>query len=302
MEFMGPNKELVMPTYKLKSTALSFFFALLFLSLPINSAHAYVVGGASSTLVPSSYCWAWDSYCVADFRAALENPVYFGPGGVIEESITTVTLGTIDATSLSAIDMFIAPWIYDYDGPTFGSAVVDFFLSGGDLFLLNDSSSWDYFGEILGIPTTASSGSDSNGGAPLFDGPFGVANNVTQHYQVGQLDAADIAAQNGHVGGTNIEGQITSAFWAAGEYAVGAGALFIIADTDMIATTYGCGSPVCGATYAPLNDNGIYALNTFSFLQSNSGREISVPEPHSLALFSVGLLGMVGLRRRKRKT
>ena len=272
---------------------------LLPLCFSVNTVHAYVVGGAGGSLVPDSYCWAWDSYCVEDFRAALENPAYFGPEGVVAESITTVTMETIDAISLSSIDMFIAPWISDSDGPAFSAAVIDFFLGGGDLFLLDDSPYWDYLGEILGIPTTESTGSVSNGFAPLFDGPFGTASNVTQLYQVGQLSEVDVFARNGHVGGTNIEGQVTSAYWAAGEYAINAGALFIIADVDMIATTYGCGSTICGARYSPLNDNGIYALNTFSFLQDNSGRNISVPEPSPVALMFVGFLGILWVRRRK---
>jgi len=278
-----------------------FLVLMLPLILSFNTAHAYVVGGAASTLVPGSGCWAWDSSCVAGFRAALENPAYFGPGGVVEETITTVTMNTVNATTLSSVDMFIAPWVSDSDGPYFGDEVIDFFLSGGDLFLLDDSAGWDYFGQALGVPTTPSTGSVSNGGAPLFDGAFGVANDVTQHYQVGQLSAAQITAKGGHIGGTNVEGQVTSAYWTAGEYAAGAGSLFIIADVDMIASTSSCGFAVCGATYDPLNDNGIYALNTFSFLKDNGGSASNVPEPSSLALLFAGLFMLISLRNKKVK-
>jgi hypothetical protein len=273
------------------------FFPLM---LSFTTAQAYVVGGAGQSLVPGSNCWAWDSSCVADFRGALENPDYFGPTGIVEETITTVTLNTVNASTLADIDMFIAPWVSDSDGASFGAAVVDFFLSGGDLFLLNDSAGWDYFGQLLGVPTSVSTGSVSNGGAPLFDGPFGIANNVTQHYQVGQLNASDIAAKGGQIGGTNVDGQITSAYWTAGEYAPGAGSLFIIADVDMIASTTGCGFAVCGARYDTLNDNGIYALNTFSFLKDTGGSSsVGVSEPNTLVLLSISLLTFLGLRRRK---
>lgn len=277
------------------------YFLISFLSLvfSVSSAQAYVVGGASSALVPGSGCWAWDSTCVADFRAALENPDYFGPAGVVKETITTVTLDAVNASTLAGVDMFIAPWVSDSNGANFGAAVIDFFLSGGDLFLLNDSAGWDYFGQALGVPTSASTGSVSNGGAPFFDGLFGLANDVTQHYQVGQLSAADIAAKGGNVAGTNVEGQVTSAYWSAGEYAAGAGSLFIIADVDMIASTIACGLPVCGATYDTLNDNGIYALNTFSFLKDNGGSSSAqVPEPNALALSLLGFLVLMTLRRR----
>ncbi len=281
-------------------TSRKIFLLFLPLMLSFTTAQAYVVGGAGQSLVSGSGCWAWDSTCVADFRAALENPVYFGPTGIVEETISTVTLNTVNASTLAGIDMFIAPWISDSNGAAFGAEVVDFFLSGGDLFLLNDSSGWDYFGEALGIPTSASTGSVSNGGVPLFDGPFGLAYDVTQHYQVGQLSAADITAKGGHVAGTNVQGQITSAYWTAGEYAAGAGSLFIIADVDMIASTAACGFSVCGATYDTLNDNGIYALNTFSFLKDNGGSDSAkVSEPNALVLLSISLFMLVGCGRRK---
>jgi hypothetical protein len=136
----------------------------------------------------------------------------------------------------------------------------------------------------------------SNGGAPLFNGRFGTATDVTQHYAVGQLDETAILAKNGRVGGRNVEGQVTSAYWKAGEYAPGAGSLFIIADIDMIATTSGCGLAVCGADYTGMNANAIYALNTFSFLQENGGSPVSAPGTLLLAGSALVVLGRV--RRR----
>ena len=86
----------------------------------------------------------------------------------------------------------------------------------------------------------------------------------------------------------------------AGEYAPGAGSLFIIADIDMIASTTACGAPVCGGSYDPLNNNGIYALNTFSFLQSQGGTPpIPEPETYALMLAGLGLMGWM-VRRRQR--
>ena len=285
-----------MKTQKLKFITL---YAVIGLFLPINASYAYVVGGANASIVPDSGSWSWDGSYLTDFRDALENPDYFGATGIVNQSISTTGLNSVNATSLSTVDMFVSSWISDADGAAFGAGVVDFFLNGGDLFLLQDDANHDYIGSLLGISTTASTGSVSNGGVPLFDGPFGIANDVDQFYLTGQLDSTAIATQGGHIGGTNVDGQVTSAFWSAGEYAAGAGSLFIIADIDMIATTTSCGLALCGASYDPLNDNGIYALNTFSFLQANGG-SASVPEPSIAILMASGLIAFGVVRRKSR--
>lgn len=276
--------------------------ALLVLGFLINigSTYAYVVAGANGSITPQSGDWSFDGAYLSDFRNALEDPANFGPAGIVNETITTVGLDAVNAATLATADMFVATWISDTDGAAFGADVVDFFLNGGDLYLLQDDSNHDYIGELLGLVTSPSTGSVSNGVAPLFDGPFGTASDVEQLYLVGQLDGTAVVAKNGNIGGTNVDGEITSAYWSAGEYATGAGALFIVADIDMIASTpFRCGSPVCGASYAPLNDNGIYALNTFSFLKDNGGTTTGVPEISSIYLLAFGLLGLVGFRKKR---
>jgi MYXO-CTERM domain-containing protein len=99
---------------------------------------------------------------------------------------------------------------------------------------------------------------------------------------------------------------VTSAYWRAGQYVAGAGALFIVADIDMIATTLAsdpdigplnCLSVLCGADYIGMNSNAIFALNTFSFLQGNGGSPVAVPGTVPLAAIGLGLLA---LRRRRR--
>jgi hypothetical protein len=273
--------------------------ALAAFSLSANAA--YIVGGASGAIASDSGAWAWDGSYLSGFRSALSNPLNFGPGGVVSSTIVTTDLNVVDNASLSGVNMFVGSWNSDSQGGAFSAAVMNFFLNGGDLLLLQDDDGHDAIGSALGLNTTASTGSDSNGGAPLYNGAFGTASNVHQLYLVGKLSAAEIAAHNGHIGGVNASGEITSAYWAAGEYAVGAGALFISADVDMIATTDGNCGPVCGAHYGTgglgggMDNNAIYALNTFSFLQSNGG---TVPEPSGVLLAATGLLLLVSRRRK----
>lgn len=265
------------------------------------AAPAYVVGGATLAVIPGSMDWSWDGSYIADFRSALENPAYFGPTGVVDRSIVTVNLTAVTPATLAGVNMFVATWIENGNfSAAQTQAVVDFFLGGGDLFLLQDDAQHDVIGRALGLPTIGSTGSVSNGGAPLYDGPFGVATDVTQHYNVGRLDEATVLALGGTVAGRNIEGQVTSAYWTAGQFAPGAGALFINADIDMVANTgTQCGAAVCGARYDPLNNNGIFALNTFAFLQGQGGTP-PIPEPGTYALLGLGLAGvLVAVRRRK---
>lgn len=60
-----------------------------------------------------------------------------------------------------------------------------------------------------------------------------------------------------------------------------------------------CGEAVCGASYTPLNANGIYALNNFSFLQNTGGTPpVPVPETYALMLGGLGVVGWMARRRR----
>ena len=176
-------------------------------------------------------------------------------------------LAVIDAGTLSGVDGFIGTYISDANGAPYAQAVADFFLAGGDLFLLQDTAGYDPIGSLLGVPTFSSStGSVSNGSAPLFDGPFGTAMDVTQNGSTGELDPDDIAATGGTIAATNADGEVTAAVWNPGDYAPGAGSMVIFGDVDMISGPFG------GATYDPLDDNGTFALNAVAFLlEGNEG-------------------------------
>ncbi len=226
---------------------------------------------------------------ITGYRAAAEDPSNFGPGGVVmPQPIITTNLSSVTAATLAQLDGFVASYWADSDTTAAeATAVIEFFLAGGDLILLQDDSAHDAIGEQLGIPTsTPSDGSVSNGGVPLFEGPFGSASNVAQSDTTGQLSMTDVSSNGGTAGATNGSGQITAAFWNRGDYAPGAGRLLIIADVDMWATT--------NATYAPLNDNGTFALNGTRFAV--------VPEPGALWQLGsgIGLLALLAGRRQRR--
>jgi hypothetical protein len=230
-------------------------------ALEDRTVPAYLLGGPAGSLSPSSGPWSWDGPNMTAFRAAITNPANFGPGGVVNNTITTTNLSTINPGTLAPLDGFIATFWSDADSAPYVTSVVNFFLAGGDLILLQDHSSFDAVGQALGIPTFAfSNGSLSNDGAPLHNGPFGVAANVSQAGTVGQLNAADVAARNGTVASVNGAGQVTAAVWNAGQYQAGAGKLLIVADVDMWSTAFG------NVSYAPLNDNGRFALNGMAFV------------------------------------
>jgi hypothetical protein len=202
------------------------------------------------------------------------------------QPITTTNLSSVTSATLAQLDGFVASFWADSDTTAAeATAVIDFFLAGGDLILLQDDSDHDAIGEQLGISTSPSDGSASNGGAPLFEGSFGSASNVAQSDTTGQLSATDVSSNGGTAGATNGSGQITAAFWNPGDYAPGAGRLLIIADVDMWATT--------NANYAPLNDNGTFALNGTQF--------VVVPEPFLLLqqAAGVGMLAFLAWRRRR---
>lgn len=267
--------------------------------LTLGNAHAYTIGGPASNIYTGSSTWSWQGSALNAFRSAVESDSNFGAGGVVSENVDTVNLSSITSSSLSSVDAFVVPWWHDSYVDCFTHEIKDYFLGGGDLLIFQDDSYHDAVGTALGISTTGSTGTVSNGNSPLFDGAFGSAEDVTQRGNVGQLlDAATIAALGGSVGGTNEQGQITSAYWDDGEYAPGAGKLVIVADIDMISTYYG------NVSYDPLNDNGVFALNIVDYLINGSGGGGggTVPAPATVMLFGLGLLGMrFHARRRQQK-
>ncbi len=266
----------------------SFVVAALLLFPKLAGALPFVLAGPDASLAPRSFSWGWSGSNLQPFRTALESDANFGPTGTVGIEIETRDLTVIDALALADVDGFVSAWWHDTDAAPYTTAVIDFFLGGGDLYLLQDDSRHDAIGAALGLSALRSDGSVSNGTAPLFDGVFGTASDVTQHYNTGRVDETAVTTLGGRVGARNASGQVTAAYWLRGEWAPGAGGLFVLADIDMWATT-GSNGAQFSAAGDPLNSNAVFALNSVA----------AVDEPAVCGLAACGLAGLFGCRSRR---
>ena len=257
---------------------------------------AGISGASASALLVSpnttlnSAGWALGSANMAGYTAALTNPTFFGAGGTVSTDITVNLVGAVNAATLAGADIFVSPWWLDSQASSSVADVVNFFLNGGNLFLLQDDPNHDPIGQALGIPTANSSTNPHTvTAAPLNNGPFGTINQVNQSFTQGFLDAIAITSNGGTVAATDAVGHATMGIWDYGDYAPGAGRMVILADVDFISTA-------AGADYTPgsLDSRAILALNATNYL-------LPVPVGVStLAMVSLGTLLVVGLGRRRR--
>ncbi|WP_165776890.1 PEP-CTERM sorting domain-containing protein [Paremcibacter congregatus] len=262
---------------------------LVMTSFTYSAANAtYIVGGPTANLQTQNGSYRWDGGSfVTDFRNALENPNNFGPTGTVNTTVDTVDVD-LSTGNMSGLDGFLVPWWSSAESAAYDQRIVDFFLAGGDLWLLQDSSGRDGVGALLGLPTVGQTGALPVSGTPLlFDGPFGVATSVTQGGgEEGYLSTQDVLDHSGTVAATNTADQVIAAVWAPGQYAAGAGSLIVVADIDMFTTQ---------ADFDAMNGNAIFTLNAFAFLATSQ----DVPEPASLALLGFGLVSLAFVRRRR---
>lgn len=264
-------------------------------------AQTYRVGGFTSAVTSTPGDWGWDGGQHTELRTALGSADYFGPTGIVATTIQTVNLTDVAPSTLATVDCLVIPWVQDGDFTADEiQAIRDFFLAGGDLFLLQDGTDRDPIGENLGIPTAGSSdGSISTGtpgGTPFFNGSFGTVAGVTQEGQFGLLSEADINTFNGTIAARNASNQVTAALWGDGQYTAGAGKLVVLGDVDMISGNFGAADygPPIGNT----NDKGRFGLNIFAFLATGGGGA-AAPEPGAFALLGIGLVPLAAFLRRR---
>ncbi|AGH47416.1 LamG domain-containing protein [Paraglaciecola psychrophila] len=204
--------------------------------------------------------WSWNGSYIVDWRAAMEDANNFGEGGVVSKVIESVDLSSLNASSLSTVDAFVSTWWSSSQSSSYHSMLRDFFLAGGDLILLQDDNSHDGIGEFLGIEAISGMSNPTTISSPLQDGPFGAVGSITLNDGASHLDSAQIDALGGTICGVDQSEQATFACWEEGEYALGAGKLVIITDTEFVTTINN------EANYSSLNDKGKLALNVLEFL------------------------------------
>ena len=225
-------------------------------------AFAYdLIGVPSCSITPGGF----NFYCGTNgtlfgLNSALANPTNFGPGGVVTRRVALTPLDALTPATLAPMKAVIVPWVFDPEASPYAANLRAYFLGGGNLWLLQDDPDHDPIGALLGIPTPTALGigiaRPTNGVAPIYSGPFGTAADVGQIGAVGALDAGAVSGHGGTVVGTADNGDNVAAVWPPNAYAPGAGRMAIATDVDSTNLS----------TFAPLNANGIWSLNTIAFL------------------------------------
>ncbi len=267
----------------------------LWLGAASMSQAATVVAGNSTAIAPSSSSWAWDGTEHAELRAALEDGANFGPAGRdTSDTITTVNLVSADAASLAGVDIFVSSWWRDVQSAPFEADIVEWFLAGGDLLLLQDGTDRDGISTRLGFETIGGGAGQNTVSGVLANGPHGVVSEVSQAGSFGRFDNDVITGLGGEIFGQNSNGQATIVGFEEGAFGATSGRLLAFADVDLISGQLG------GADFDPLNAKGTLALNAFSFLQADAAIA-PVPLPAGLPLMVAGLGGLAFIRRRRQR-
>lgn len=260
--------------------------ALLLVGRNAFAASTYVLGSPSGSINTDG--WSLDSANMTGFRGAITGGTYFGTSGTVATNITISDQSLINGTSLSSVNGFMVPWWNNTQSSPYQATLLSAFNSGMDLWILADDSSHNGVLTALGITLSIASGTPSNGVAPFFIGPFGTAANTLTSGNFAQFDTNNITSLHGLIGGTNTTGENTIAYWPRNTFSATSGALLVFSDVDMISNFT--------AQYAPLNPNGILALNSMAWLTSGAS---AIPEPSTYALFGLGCV-VAGLWSRRR--
>lgn len=284
-------------------------FALCLLAVTVSaqaSAQALRVGSVAESRFGQS--WTLDGPQMVNTRAKLLNAANFGPGGTVPRSITIIdtaaTVGSVDATLLSGVDVFFIGYLNDANANAFTSAELTAFQTwvnaGGTMIVTCDDSSYDAVCAFFGHPATSGSPginptvpTAAGAAHPTFNGSFGVVSAINEAGTQGAftVTAGATILANDSTPVTPLPNVLIQQF--------GSGRIVFLADVDMIAN-----AATAGATITSQNDR--FLGNLFAFAAGFGPLAPSAPiatptmSPAGYALLSLLLVGAFAVLRRRR--
>lgn len=221
-------------------------------------------------------------------RNSLTMPGNFGPGGIIADSVTILPdiTGTITASKLAAVDVFITSGVYTSFSLAEATVVRDFVTGGGSLIFYGDvgvnfGDEANTMSSVFGITFSTDDFTDSPSVTinepthPTIDGPFGTSQFALDYTGsvIAQTNALTIAT----LSSGPSSGRPFMVVQDSSTGFPGTGRAIWFCDTNILADNFDL-----------YTANEVLFLNTFTY---------AIPEPATVCLLGLG--GLV-LRRKRR--
>lgn len=233
------------------------------LGLTVPATAQLTVGSVSTSRTGD---WTLDGARMEETRAKLESAANFGPGGTVDTAIQIVDVtGALTPALLAGFDAFFVGYVSD--GTLSGAelvALANWVEDGGTLVLTCDDPSHDAVCELFDAPVVANATPPTVPALlqiahPLFTGPFGVAQSISNHGNYAIFDATGPEL----VLGRDTVGEPVILLKGHGD-----GVILILGDVDMISDD----SLTPGAAIDPTDSNDVLLGNLFAALTGDGCR------------------------------